>query len=141
MAYNEFVSGKRMFGFENVGRPYVKTTGIPSSSFGTGNGQVQFEFPYISRSVRVINDLSGTNVQVNVHPVSALSGNVINGGHYIPLKDYKDEITLNWALERIYVSLASGSSNGHVTVIADLTMLPVTSGSAQLNLTGSGLTD
>ena|SRR3990167_1416522 len=116
------------------GIPFQTGSTIFSSSFGTDFGQSQVDFPYVAKSVTVINTSA---VDLRVHFVSALSGSVVAGHHYTTLTDNKDSMTFTSKCRRIYISLATGSANGSYELYADLTNIPPYE---MFPLTGSGLT-
>jgi len=116
------------------GIPYVTGAVLLSSSFSTLNAQVKIEFPYITRSVTVINR-SATDIRLHFNSLS--DGNVEANHHYITLSESKDSITFSVKTKELYISLATGSANGEFELFGELTNIPVTE---MFSLTGSGLT-
>ena len=115
--------------YQIAGRPFC--TGSATIESGA---QEKIEFPYVARSVTVINR---TNVDLRVHFNDAVANsNVTTGFHYITLGDNKDSITMNVRCKEIYVT--SQGNNGAYEVFAELTDIPT---KYMFELTGSGLTD
>ena len=125
-------------GLGNVGSYQV--SGIPyiTGSTDIDNGQEQsFSFPYVTKSITVINN-SAVDLRIHFNSTSSAGGaQVITGLHYITLTENRDSITFNVKCKEIYISNASGASNGSYEVIAELTSIETGNMYA---LTGSGLT-
>ena len=118
--------------YQVAGQPFV------TGSLTIMNGvQEKIEFPYVARSVTVINR---TDVDLRVHfnDASAATGNpnVTEGRHYITLGDSKDSMTFNVKCKEIYVT--SQGDNGAYEVFAELTGIRTRE---MFELTGSGLTN
>ncbi len=116
------------------GIPYMTGSVMASGSFAVNNGEVKVSFPFVTRAITVI---SKTNADLRLHFCSLVSGNVINGRHYVTLTDQKDSITFNIKAKEMYISLATGSADGDFELIAELTNI---NSKEMFPLTGSGLT-
>ncbi|KKQ97049.1 MAG: hypothetical protein UT24_C0054G0003 [Candidatus Woesebacteria bacterium GW2011_GWB1_39_12] len=116
------------------GIPYVTGAVLLSSSFSTLNAQVKIEFPYVSRSITVINR-SSTDIRIHFNSLS--DGNVEANHHYVTLSESKDSITLSTKTKELYISLATGSANGEFELFSELTNIDA---KEMFPLTGSGLT-
>lgn len=117
------------------GIPFVTGSTILSSSYSTNNGQMAIQFPYVTRSITIVNT-SGTDIRIHFNSVA--DGNVINGHHYLTLTDQKDSVTLTVKCKEIYLSLTSNAANATFEVFAELTNIKR---DEMFTLTGSGLTD
>jgi hypothetical protein len=117
------------------GIPFLTGGVIPSSSFSTNDAEKKITFPYVARTITVINR---TNTDLKVHFASNAAGRVSGSAHhYLTLPDAKDSFTFNVKCKEIYVSLMSGSADGEFELAAELTTIPTTD---MFNLTGSGIT-
>ena len=118
--------------YQVSGRPYV--TG---SLVLLAGKQIRCTFPYVAKSVTVINNSSGS------YPIRATfnatgSGAVIAGMHYVPLRSSGSH-TFNVKCVEMYVSAPSTNGDtAQFTLIAELTNIPI---GRMYALTGSGLTD
>lgn len=121
--------------FLSSGLPYLTGSAMPSGSFGTKNGQVKVHFPYVTRSITVINR-STTDLRIHFNDID--DGNVIGGHHYLTLSEARDSITFVYRVSEIYISLAQAGVDGEFELMAELTNIPAKETPA---LTGSGLTD
>ena len=125
-------------GLNNVGSYQV--SGIPyitgSDSFPKGQEE-KITFPYVARSVCVINQAS---VPLRIHFNSTGSpGNVISGLHYIAFDSHEDSYTFNVKCKEIYLSTPSTNTDvAKYKVVAELTNIPT---GRMYSLSGSGLTD
>lgn len=117
------------------GIPWVTGGTIASGALGTS--EVRLQFPYISRTITVIN--KGTP-DIFIHFVSASSGNVIGGHHYISLIDNKDSISMDMRVGEIYLSYGGGSGDASYEVLVEMTPVPAADMPTNL-ITGSGITD
>ncbi len=125
-------------GIGHVGSYQV--SGIPwiTGSTDIDNGQEhKISFPYVAKSVTVINK-SAVDLRIHFNSTSSDGGaQVITGQHYITLTEDRDSITFNVKCKEIYISNGSGDANGSYEVVAELTSIETTNMYA---LTGSGLT-
>ena len=125
-------------GLGNVGSYQV--SGIPyiTGSTDIDDGQEQkISFPYVAKSITVINK-SAVDLRIHFNSTSSAGGaQVITGLHFVTLTDAKDSITFNVKCKEIYISNASGANNGSYEIIAELTSIETGNMYA---LTGSGLT-
>ena len=115
--------------YQVSGVPYISG----NSALAAGEQQ-QFEFPYVSRNITVVNHSS---VGIRVHFNASGSGRIVNGFHYVDLDSDEDSYTFNVKAAEIYVSNPN-SSTANFRVIAELTTIP---SNDMFLLTGSGLTD
>ena len=124
-------------GFQGAGAiPFVTGVLLQASNFGTNNAEVHIRFPTLTNYVRVINGASGSSVPIRFHFTSLAQGNTLAGAHWVPLYDFGTEEDIRIPISDLYVSLASGSSNGFVHVIAQCTPLGV---GMQPVLSGTGI--
>ena len=114
--------------YQVAGQPFI--TGSLTIMSGV---QEKIEFPYVARSVTVINR---TNVDLRVHFTDKDKGDTTNGLHYITLGDNKDSMTFNVKCKEIYVT--SQGDNGAYEVFAELTGIRTRE---MFELTGSGITE
>jgi hypothetical protein len=118
------------------GIPWVSGGTIASGSVGAS--EVRLQFPYITRTITIIN--KGTP-DIFIHFNSAVEEpRVISGHHYISLIDNKDSITVDMRVKEIYLSYGGGSGPAAYEVICELTPIP-SADMPQGFITGSGLTD
>ena len=117
--------------YQVAGHPYISG----SATMPAGQ-EMKFRFPYVTKTVTVINHASQV---VRVHFNSSGSGRVVDGLHYVELDSDEDSYTFNAKCKEIYVSAPSGNGGAaDFRVVAELTSIPTTS---MYPLTGSGLTD
>ena len=123
-------------------RPGIGAVGeyqVSCTPFLTGNADIdsgvqnKIEFPYVAKSVTVINRSS---VDLRVHFNDKDEGNTTEGLHYVTLGDSKDSITFNVKCKEIYIT--SQGNNGAYEVVAEVTGIPT---EMMFHLTGSGLTE
>ena len=124
-------------GLANVGSYQV--SGQPYISGSTTHAvlhEEQYQFPYVTKNVTVINHSSET---IRIHFNSTGSGPVISGMHYVELDSDEDSYTFNAKCSQIFIS-APGTNSGNASycVIAELTGIDRKS---MYELTGSGLTE
>ena len=132
MANNVYTVGLNNVGSYQVsGIPYI--TG--STSLAPGHEDT-ITFPYVARSVTVINHTSDL-IRVHFNSTSS-AGRVVAGLHFVELDSDEDSYTFNVKCSEIYISCLSGGSNRQYRVVAELTNIPV---GRMYTLTGSGLTD
>lgn len=116
------------------GIPFVTGTTVSAANFATNNAEVKISFPYITRSVTVINR-SATDLRVHFNSLS--DGNVEGGHHYITLSEERDSITFEAKCKQIFVSLAASGTDGEFEIFSELTNIQV---KEMYAFTGSGLT-
>ena len=139
MALKEQVGNPYSVGLNNVGSYQV--SGVPwitGSAALAKNTEHTVSFPYVARSVSVINHTGGSNASIRLHFNSGSSGRVIAGMHYVELDSDEDSYTFNVKCKEIYVSAPDNGSTRTYSIIAELTNIPT---SRMYTLTGSGLTD
>jgi hypothetical protein len=117
--------------YQVAGQPYVSgsTTHAPLQ-------EIQYQFPYVTKNVTVINHASQT---IRIHFNSTGSGPVISGMHYVELDSDEDSYTFNAKCKQVFVSAPAGNSGvASYCVVAELTGIERNS---MYDLTGSGLTE
>ena len=125
-------------GLRSVGAYQV--SGIPFITGSDGpmayGDEARIRFPYVSKSVTVIN--SGSAGDLRVHFNSSSAGDVTsdNAHHYVTLAGDQSSITFNVKCKEVYVT-ALASTVGF-ELFAELTNIHTGS---MYDLTGSGLTD
>tara|TARA_R110002020_G_scaffold9035_14_gene36215 strand:- start:4853 stop:5275 length:423 start_codon:yes stop_codon:yes gene_type:complete len=121
--------------YQVSGQPYISG----STSLVAG-AEEKVEFPYVTKTVTVVNHSSYT-LRVHFNSTGSTKGGeqgVINGVHYVELDSDEDSYTFNAKCKEIYVSAPSGNGGAvNYRVIAELTGISTTS---MYPLTGSGLT-
>ena len=106
-------------GISNVGSYQV--SGKPYMTGSTdidNNVQNKISFPYIAKSVTVINK---TAVDLRIHFKDKSDADVFNGLHYLTLTADKDSITFNVKCKEIFIT--SQGNNGAYEVVAELTSI------------------
>ena len=124
-------------GLNNVGSYQV--SGIPyitGSEDLNPNCEQTITFPYVARSVCVINHTSDT-IRVHFNSTGS-SANVVGRLHFVELDSDEDSYTFNVKCKEIYISAPNNGSNRTYRVVAELTNIPT---ERMYTLTGSGLTD
>tara|TARA_R100000152_G_C6751933_1_gene175613 strand:- start:644 stop:1057 length:414 start_codon:yes stop_codon:yes gene_type:complete len=137
MALKEQVGNVYSVGLNNVGSYQV--SGIPWITGSTAlvkDTEHTISFPYVARSVCVINHSSDT-IRVHFNSKDA-PGNVIGGLHFVELDSDEDSYTFNVKCKEIYISAPNNGSDREYRVVAELTNIPT---QRMYTLTGSGLTD
>ena len=155
--------GSTRVGLRNVGSYQVSghpwVTGSQSDELDA-NQTVMHEFPYVSKSVTVINTNTGGGEDLRVHFQSGSTaaitisgaggmdpgstntdtskGDVHKGRHYMTVKA-DSALTLDVKCSKVYITNpAGGTANLQYEVLAELTLIPTGS---MYHLTGSGVTD
>ena len=139
-------------GLRSVGSYQVSGHPFITGSAGLGNDECQMiEFPYVSKSVTVIN--KDTNYDIRVHFQSGSTAavdagqsfgildtdDVIAGRHYITVPALDGSVTFNVKCSKIFVSQNNDLADDLTyEVFAELTSIPAGS---MYHLTGSGITD
>ena len=119
--------------YQVSGRPYV--TG---SLLLTAGKEVRCTFPYVAKSVTVINNSSGSYPIRATFNATGSPGGVIAGMHHVTLRSSGSQ-TFNTKCVQMYVSAPSTNGDtAQFTLIAELTNIPI---GRMYALTGSGLTD
>lgn len=116
------------------GIPWLTGGTLSSGSFSTNNGQVKFDFPFVSRTITVTNRSDGG---LRVHFTSANQGNTISGHHYRTLSGSGQSFTFNVKAREVFLSLENGDNDVDFEVTAELTTIHR---NMMFNYTGSGLT-
>jgi len=117
--------------YQISGHPFI--TG--SADMGTAGTEHRVVFPYVAKSVTVINSGSADK-EIKVHFNSDSDGSVLDSFHYISLNSNEDQFTFNVKCKEIYVTNTDASAG--FMLYASLTGIDVNS---MYTLTGSGLTD
>lgn len=117
--------------YQISGIPYITGGVIPA-----GVGEAGISFPYVAKTVTITNR-STAELRVHFNSLSS-NPNVIGNHHYITLDQNRDSFTFPVRCKKVYVSLVTGSANGHFECFAELTGIPT---NEMYNLTGSGVDD
>ena len=143
-------------GLRNVGSYQVSGAPWVTGSIELDHNTVQMiSFPYVTKSITVINPNSTSGHDIRLHfqsgSVTAVTGDghtgeqtiadtvdVIVNNHYITIPPGNGSVTLNVKCAKIYISNGSGTSSLDYQVFAELTQIPTGSMYA---LTGSGITE
>lgn len=123
-------------GLANVGSYQV--AGQPYISGSTAHAplqEIQYQFPYVTKAVTVVNHSANT---IRIHFNSTSSGPVVSGVHYVELDSDEDSYTFNAKCKQIFVSAPANGGDAQYRVIAELTGIERGS---MYDLTGSGLTE
>lgn len=115
--YHQYRPGVNSTGAYLVaGVPYI--TGAADLSHGDED---TIQFPYVTRSVTVMNHSSKT-IRVHFAPQGSNGGNTISGYHYVELDSDEDSITMNIRCKYLYISAPSDAAGAReYRVIAELT--------------------
>ena len=92
------------------GLPFITGSVISGSNFGTNNAEMRVSFPYVTRTVTVINR-SSTDLRIHFNSLSD-SQHVVTHRHYVSLTENRDSITFNVKCKEVFISLANSGSNG-----------------------------
>jgi hypothetical protein len=137
MALKNQVGNVYSVGIGNVGSYQV--SGVPYITGSTtlaANVEHTISFPYVARSVSVINQ-SAEDIRISFNATG--SGNVVGGNHFVLFDSHEDSFTFNVKCKEVYVSAPStNGGNASYKVVAELTNIPT---GRMYDLTGSGLTD
>ena len=143
-------------GLRNVGSYQVSGTPFVTGSSNLDDGKVHMvEFPYVSKSVTVININSNSGEDIRVHfqsgsatavtvpgdtgaQTTAESGDVLGRFHFITVPSGFASVTFDVKCTKLYVSQKTATNNLAYQVFAELTQIPAGS---MYNLTGSGITE
>ena len=126
MALKEQVGNVYSVGLNNVGSYQV--SGIPyitGSAALARNSEDKIEFPYVARSVCVINHTTGqTDDTVRVHFASKDTDRCVAGLHYVELDSDEDSYTFNVKCKEVYISTPNTAGTREYRVVAELTNIP-----------------
>jgi len=144
-------------GLRNVGSYQVSGTPWVTGSATLDDDKVhRISFPYVTKSITVINPNSTSGHDIRLHfqsgsgvtahtadgetgaQIIADSADVIANNHYSTIPPGNGSVTLNVKCAKIYISNGSGTSSLDYQVFAELTQIPTGSMYA---LTGSGITE
>ena len=144
-------------GLRNVGSYQVAGHPYVTGSLNLDNNTVHLiSFPYVSKSITVINSNSNSGEDIRVHFQSGsqvsitaqLNGggagsisdgvDVIKANHFITVPAGYGSVTLDVKCAKFYISNGSGTADLKYQVFAELTGIPTGS---MYHLTGSGVTD
>jgi hypothetical protein len=117
--------------FQVSGRPWLSGSNITGS--GTNNGEVMFTFPFITKSITVVNK--------NINPIVVSCDTIGNYDvkcyhHYITLSGLDDSCGMDSRIQNLYISMVDSSKNGSVEISAELTSIEF---SKAYVLSGSGI--
>ena len=145
-------------GLRNVGSYQVSGHPFITGSANLDDGKVHMvEFPYISKSITVVNNNSTSGYDIRVHfqsgsgagsPVTApgehgaqdianAQSDVIEKFHFITVPAGNASVTLDVKCSKFYISQKTGNANLSYEVFAELTGISTNS---MYHLTGSGVT-
>ena len=129
MSLKEQVGNVYSAGIGNVGSYQV--SGIPyitGSEALTEDSEHKIEFPYVARSVSVINHSDGdqgdgkSTIRIHFYSKDGPGVNrVIDGLHYVELDTDEDSYTFNVKCKEIYISTPAAVGTRKYRVIAELT--------------------
>ena len=153
--YTNRVGLRNVGSYQVSGTPFV--TGAAGSTHGIADGTVHMvEFPYVSKSITVINPNSNSGEDLRVHFQSgssttavtipgrsgaqtiAAGDDVLAKYHYITVPAGNGSVTLDVKCSKFYISNRSGTTNLSYEVFAELTQIPTAN---MYHLTGSGITE
>ena len=146
-------NSKGYVGLRNVGSYQVSGTPFITGSTNLDDGKVhRVSFPYVTKSITIINTSTGTGEDIDVHfstgntmtPMPKGGGiadidaneDVVKFNNYITLPAGNGSITMDIKCAKFYVSNRSGASNLSYQILAELTQIPTGS---MYTLTGSGI--
>jgi hypothetical protein len=126
-------------GLRNVGSYQV--SGHPfltgSSDMGAVDTEHKISFPFVAKSVTVVNSSSADDKQIKIHFNSDSDlGEVLDAHHYMALNSNEDSFTFDVKCKEIYITNTDATAG--FMLFASLTGIPT---SSMYALTGSGLTD
>ena len=149
--------GAPRVGLKNVGSYQVAGHPYITGSLNLDNNTVhQVSFPYVSKSITVINNNTNDGEDVRVHfqsgsgvtiTAQAHGGgagaiadgcDVIKTNHFITVPAGNGSVTMDVKCAQFFISNGSGTANLKYQVFAELTGIPTGS---MYHLTGSGITD
>ena len=147
-------AGSPRSGLRNVGSYQVSGHPFISGSDNLDNNKVHMvQFPYVTKSVTVINTSATRPIRVHLQSGSATAvtvpgdtgaqtiadtGDVIANFNYITVQAGYSALTLDVKCKEVFISNGSGASNLSYQVFAELTYIPT---SSMPHLTGSGITE
>jgi hypothetical protein len=143
-------------GLRNVGSYQVSGTPWITGSADLDDNKVHMiEFPFITKSITVINTNTTAAYDLRIHFQSgsatavtfpgssgaqtiASSDDVIVHSHFITVPPGNSSLTLDVKCSKFYISQNSGNANLKYQVFAELTQIPA---SSMYHLTGSGISE
>ena len=147
---------KKSVGLRNVGSYQISGTPWITGSADLDDGKVHMiEFPFITKSITVINTNTTTNYDLRIHFQSgsatavtvsgelgaqtiAAADDVIAKKHFITIPPGNSSLTLDVKCSKFYISQNTGNANLSYQVFAELTQIPT---SSMYHLTGSGISE
>tara|TARA_E500000318_G_C3568576_1_gene216784 strand:+ start:1525 stop:1980 length:456 start_codon:yes stop_codon:yes gene_type:complete len=147
---------KNRVGLRNVGSYQVSGTPFVTGSSNLDDEKVHMvEFPYVSKSVTVINTNSNSGEDIRVHfqsgsstavtvagdagaQTTSESGDVLGKFHFITVPSGFASVTFDVKCTKLYISQNTNVANLGYQVFAELTQIPT---SSMYSLTGSGITE
>ena len=125
--------------YQISGHPFI--TG--SADMGAAGAEHKIEFPFVAKSVTVVNSGSAdTKIRIYFNSTGSLGDggtgtpDVINGFHYVALNSNEDSFTFDAKCKEIYIN--NKDANAGFMLYASLTGID---SNHMYELTGSGLTD
>jgi len=134
--HNKYGVGVNNVGsYQAAGQPF-----LTGSDLDPGH-EHHIEFPYVTRSITVMNTGSNGVVRIHFAPSGSTKSNgtarVISGHHFWPLDSKEDALTMNVKASRIYLSNPESTVGGY-KLFAELTGID---SERMYLLTGSGIND
>ena len=121
--------------YQAAGQPF-----LTGSDLDPGHEHL-IEFPYVTRSITVMNTGSNGTVRIHFAPSGSTKFNgtfrVLGGNHFWPLDSKEDSMTMNVKCDRIFLSNPETTPGGY-KLFAELTGID---SERMYLLTGSGIND
>ncbi len=151
MALKNQVSNVYGVGLRNVGSYQVSgTPWMTGSASMTLNKTLRHSFPYVTKSITVINTHATGDLRIHFHPGDAnITGdglpnadaydstdNVQSGYHYITVPPSNGSVTFDVKVKEIYLTSPGAATSYEIS--AELTQIPT---QRMYALTGSGITE
>ena len=119
--------------YQISGHPFLTGT----TDMGSAGTEHKVEFPYVTKSITVVNSGSADDKEIKIHFNSDSDpGDVLDAFHYISLSSDEDTFTFDVKCKEIFIT--NTDANAGFMLYASLTNIPTGSMYA---LTGSGLTE
>lgn len=135
MANHRYFSGiSNAASYQVSGRPWITGSALSGTATAT-DGQVQINFPAITKSFTVINRDAST---LYIHFDSVANANVVNYGHYVSLTNQDDSFGFDVRSKTVYISLSGTFQTGSFELFAELTGIRIDDMSDNW-LSGSGI--
>lgn len=118
------------------GHPFLTGGTLNNANFATNNAQQRVGFGYVTRSITVRNNSTGS-MRVHYASIAPATGNVSGGRHYFTLSGSNTALTMNVKCREIFLSLTDVSASVDFDLFAELTNIPAPD---MFHLTGTGIT-